>query len=114
MPSAQMHEVGHNMNFRHSGDSSVEYGDKSCLMGYSYFYDDYPAMCFNGAKSWKLGWYSDGHMSIDTESSSNPSFSGSLIGINDYSKNNLSSNKMIIKIKGTRKDYYVMFNLATG
>ena len=70
-PSTQMHEVGHNLNFMHSGDSFNEYGDRSCLMGYSYSYDDYPYMCFNGAKSWELGWYSDGHVSVDTQSSSN-------------------------------------------
>jgi len=113
-PSIQMHEIGHNMNFMHSGDSDNEYGDKSCLMGFSYYYDEYPAMCFNGAKSWELGWYSDGHVSVDTQSSSNPSFSGTLIGVNDYQKDNLGVNEMIIQVNGINYDYYVMFNLATG
>ena len=33
----------------------------ACLgqMGYSYRSYDYPRMCFNPAKSWQLGWYSN-------------------------------------------------------
>ena len=44
--STQIHEVGHNLNLNHSGKGSEEYGDKSCMMGYSYDEDDIPYMCF--------------------------------------------------------------------
>merc|ERR1712151_889851 len=53
-------------------------------------------------------------VSVDTQSSSNPSFSGTLIGVNDYQKDNLGVNEMIIQVNGINYDYYVMFNLATG
>ena len=33
-PSAQMHEVGHNINFAHSGVGSNEYADGSCMVSY--------------------------------------------------------------------------------
>jgi hypothetical protein len=32
--SSQMHEVGHNLGFHHSSEGSVQYGDKTGLMGY--------------------------------------------------------------------------------
>lgn len=32
--TAQMHENGHNLGFHHSSEGSVQYGDKSCIMGY--------------------------------------------------------------------------------
>ena len=53
--SAQMHEIGHNLALAHSSHESVEYGDQSGMMGYSYASDDLPYMCFNAAKSWQLG-----------------------------------------------------------
>merc|ERR1712151_1152883 len=53
-------------------------------------------------------------VSVDTQSSSNPSFSGTLIGVNDYQKDNLGVNEIIIQVNGINYDYYVMFNLATG
>ena len=87
------------------------------MMGYSYYWDDGPSQCFNGAKSWWLGWYSDGHVTVDTESLSYPSFEGKLIGVDDYKKGKLGNDKMIIKIEGNSTlalDYYVMFNVAKG
>eukprot|EP00536_Pseudo-nitzschia_multiseries_P002942 jgi/Psemu1/301685/fgenesh1_kg.42_\ len=52
-----MHEVGHNLGLGHSGDPLDQYGDQSAMMGYSYFQDDGPAMCFNAAKNFQLEWY---------------------------------------------------------
>jgi hypothetical protein len=54
--SAQMHEIGHNMNLMHAGQGTLEYGDQSGMMGYSYSQNDAPKMCFNAAKSSDLGW----------------------------------------------------------
>jgi hypothetical protein len=51
-----MHEVGHNINLAHSGEGTAEYADQTGMMGYSYSEDEGPAMCFNNAKMWQLGW----------------------------------------------------------
>jgi hypothetical protein len=65
------HEVGHNMGLTHSADNTdanVEYGDRTGMMGISYFIDDGPSrakMCFNPAKSYTLEWYSDKNLDID-------------------------------------------------
>ena len=107
-----MHEISHNLNLKHSSDSLDVYGDQSCLMGYSYSDDDDPAMCFNGHKSWELGWYNKGHVLIDGRSKS--FFRGKLIGVNNYKPGKLRKKKIIIKIYVVGDDYYVMFNLATG
>ncbi|GMI41083.1 hypothetical protein TeGR_g14336 [Tetraparma gracilis] len=55
--STQMHEVMHNYGVKHSGEAGNEYGDQSGTMGYSYMIDEGPLMCFNGAKSYYLDWY---------------------------------------------------------
>ena len=79
--SAQVHEIGHNLNLAHSNENGT-YKDQSCMvsvlmtklkhyfyefftsvfsfpsfssciqMGYSYSSSDTPLMCFNAAKSW--------------------------------------------------------------
>jgi hypothetical protein len=42
--SAQMHEIGHNLDFGHSNEGTEEYDDTSGMMGYSYNEDEGPAM----------------------------------------------------------------------
>merc|ERR1712228_1043655 len=54
-----VHELGHNLGLTHSGFEGRTYADHSCLMGNPSFGDDGPAVCFNGPKSWELGWYAD-------------------------------------------------------
>jgi hypothetical protein len=44
-------QLGHNLNYAHSNEAGT-YNDQTDMMGYSYFSDDGPIMCFNGAKSW--------------------------------------------------------------
>jgi len=39
-----MHEIGHNLGFRHSGEGAEGYGDRSGIMGYSYYEDEGPVM----------------------------------------------------------------------
>jgi len=52
-----MHEVGHNIGFGHSGiPGGDQYGDKSCMMGCC---AGAQQMCFNAAKSWYTGWYTE-------------------------------------------------------
>ena len=53
--SAQLHEVGHNLNLAHAGENGEEYGDKTGVMGSSYSWDDM-SMCFNAPNMFQLGW----------------------------------------------------------
>jgi hypothetical protein len=56
--SAQMHEVGHNLDLAHSGVDKDEYADQTGFMGYASGLDD-ERMCFNQEKNYQLGWCSD-------------------------------------------------------
>jgi hypothetical protein len=79
--------------------------------------DDKPQMCFNGAKSWWLGWYSDpgkeGHVTISSES-----WEGKLVGIDDYVNNKFVNGEhhVIARIDrpSSDDDLYVMFNRMKG
>jgi len=121
-PSAQIHEIGHNMGLLHSAEAHQEYGDKSCLMGHSFKDLETPKMCFNGAKSWILGWYEDGSVSVEL-SEHDQSWSGDLVGITDY--NSTSNGYVIVEIvtgnadidsKGleTTNNTYLIFNKKEG
>jgi hypothetical protein len=81
-------------------------------MGYSYGDSD-TKMCFNGAKSWELGWYADKrHVEIDV-STTIRSYSGKLVPILDDPEE--SGDPMIIKVEtGLDEDYYIAFNRASG
>ena len=41
-PSGQVHELGHNLNFGHSGENGGTYEDQTGMMGYSYSQDEGP------------------------------------------------------------------------
>ena len=70
-------------------------------------------MCFNGAKSWQLGWYADKrHAEIDV-STTTRSYFGRLVPILDDPEK--SGDPMIIKVKtGPNTDYFIIFNRASG
>jgi len=71
-------------------------------------------MCFNAAKSWQLGWYSEKTYTIQPLSSNPPSNSGTyyvgkLHGVVDYREE--SSAKVLIKLnRASGADYYISFN----
>mmetsp|Transcript_33264 Transcript_33264/g.80431 ORF Transcript_33264/g.80431 Transcript_33264/m.80431 type:complete len:935 (-) Transcript_33264:141-2945(-) len=115
-PSVQMHEIGHNVGLSHSADTTdanVQYGDRTGMMGISYYVDDGPArakMCFNPAKSYALGWYSDKNLDIDA---STPPFCGTLVGVSNY-PTIAGDEKVVLKIPDTSIDYYVGYNHAVG
>ena len=79
------------------------------LQGYSYSKDESPKMCFNGPKSWQLGWYSDYHVDLSTN---NYNWSGDLVGFAEKDNTNM----MIIRIQDATKntDTYVHFNHQIG
>merc|ERR1712071_377615 len=86
-PSVQMHEIGHNIRLYHAYENGVEYEDRSGLMGNSYSSEfESPHMCYNGGKSWLLGWYEDKSISVKLDESNNYSWSGNLVGVTDYER----------------------------
>jgi len=111
--SSQMHEVGHNIGLHHSGEyvgdsSTLEYGDQSDMMGFSYKSDDNPRMCFNPAKNWQLGWYSDGPggertLELVPSEITNTPQQYTINGVVDY---DTGSGLIVIKIG----DFYVGYN----
>eukprot|EP00526_Cylindrotheca_closterium_P008237 CAMPEP_0113609012 /NCGR_PEP_ID=MMETSP0017_2-20120614/4244_1 /TAXON_ID=2856 /ORGANISM="Cylindrotheca closterium" /LENGTH=819 /DNA_ID=CAMNT_0000517761 /DNA_START=189 /DNA_END=2648 /DNA_ORIENTATION=+ /assembly_acc=CAM_ASM_000147 len=109
--STQIHEIGHNLNLNHSGRGTSEYGDKSCMMGYSYDEDDIPYMCFNAAKSWQLGWYSDKAYAVKPSPSGKHEFTVELGGIADYGTTNKN---VLIKIEQEQSTwaYFINYNLG--
>jgi len=76
-PSSQMHEIGHNIRLAHSNEGGNSYQDQTGMMGFSYNSDEGPRMCFNGAKSAQLGWYSNKQITLQA----GEDFTGSLTGI---------------------------------
>jgi hypothetical protein len=62
-------------------------------------------MCFNGAKSWQLGWYSSKHVELLNFNTPGR--------IADYG-NNLSKNVLIKLEAGSILDYLINFNCQTG
>jgi len=88
--SAPMHEVGHSLGLHHSGEydgnsADQEYGDQVGYMGFSFRFDDTPLMCFNPAKNWQLGWYSDKHVDVNPDELFNDSPTNyTLNGVVDY------------------------------
>ena len=88
-------------------------------MGYSYGQDDVPLMCFNGPKTFQLGWFPSHY---ETLVFPNFSWSGGLYHSLDQSSIP-PTGKMVIKIPGfvtssgtstEYLDYYVSFNRANG
>jgi len=109
-----MHEIGHNFDHLHSGENNASYGDETCMLGAHVYADDSPRSCFNGAKSWWFGWYSDRHIQV-TPTSSN--FLGKLLSIHDYlnDETNANDQKTIIRVTGSSEtDLYIMYNRAEG
>jgi len=63
--SAQVHEIGHNLGLGHAGEGTERYGDQTGTMGYSVSPNDGPMACYNGPKTWQLGWTSDRNAEIE-------------------------------------------------
>lgn len=78
------------------------------MMGAHIYQDDAPKMCFNGAKSWYLGWYQNRHVSINPN---NP-WHGKLVGIQDYLDDQTSrgAHFLVAKIG----NLFVMYNRMEG
>jgi hypothetical protein len=112
--SAQLHEVGHNLNFGHAGEGSEEYGDKSGMMGYSYSQNDSPVMCFNAAKSWQSGWFADKSLTIDPNNDAGTCFSGQLYGQDSYASSPADATVLIQLQSTSGSNYHIGFNGKQG
>ena len=104
---------GHNLGLYHANEI-VEYADQSGLMGFGYpNEDDSPAMCFNGAKSWQLGWYNTSHVELSLTTGS--TWTGDLFGVVDFDPSLTAGQNVIVRFGFSQGlYYYVMFNLAEG
>jgi hypothetical protein len=100
-----MHEVGHNLGLGHSNEGAEEYGDESCIMGGG-FSETGALICYNGAKSWQLGWYASRNHIYNV---ADGTWNGRLVGLVDYANGNDITSKVILKLPSSI-DYYVMFN----
>lgn len=109
-PITQVHEVGHNFGMRHSGKNGVSYADDTDGMGNKGIWSDIGSqMCFNGAKTWYFGWYSEYHKYVNPE---NWAFKGDLAPVTDVSRFT-SSHDMVLQLKsGTQAVLFVIFNRA--
>ena len=106
--SVLMHEVGHNLDMSHSSENGEEYGDEACIMGGG-FSETGPLTCYNGAKSWQMGWYNSRSYDYNFE---NGIWKGRLIGQVDYSNPNDVTSKVVLKLNSPDSidSYFVMFN----
>jgi len=66
-PFVGMHMIGHNLFLFESLESGLTTGDPSCVMGRGFDREDrtFGKMCFNAAKTFNTGWYSDYHRMVN-------------------------------------------------
>lgn len=106
--SATIHEIGHTLGLTHANQNGEKYGDKTGYMAAGYRSQTHPRRCFNGIKSWQLGWYKTRHHWIDPLASGDQLIK--LAPIVDFDKTT-ADEAVIISI---RDEFYVTFNRAKG
>mmetsp|Transcript_28792 Transcript_28792/g.40481 ORF Transcript_28792/g.40481 Transcript_28792/m.40481 type:complete len:590 (-) Transcript_28792:1954-3723(-) len=115
--TTKMHEIGHNMGLIHSGEGDCPrcgHADYSGLMGQVYPEADGPIMCFNGPKSWQLGWYKAKHVSVNPLEQD---WEGQIVGIADYGAILNSPNyHVIVELPSPKRNlaYYISLNRKAG
>lgn len=112
-PTAQAHEVGHNLGLLHAGVGSNEYADQTGNMSYSHDNGEGPKRCFNAAKSSQLGWYADKELTIAEGTST----TYTLIGAVDYPE---ASGQQAVLLQAKHPDpevehsIHIAYNVAKG
>lgn len=102
-----MHEVGHNMFLRHSGDYKNQYADITGQMGFaSRWSGNGPERCYNAAKHYNLGWFEDRTVCVD-DVIGHIHWGGRLATFVDY---NLTSPEEFVIIR--IGDIYMQYNRA--
>ena len=81
-------------------------------MGYSYNEDDTPKQCFNPAKSYELGWYSD--KVVEWNPLSQGTWVGTIVGVSDYGNKQIANSKVVVRIDRGGNDLYLGYNREKG
>jgi hypothetical protein len=125
----QMYGIGRNLGFEDSKGYDDHQTDHTCVMGkpLDAGNSNVEKMCFNPAKNFQSGWYTDKTIIIDNLSCMSPPLNQevTIVGIADYG-NNPQERKVLIKFKDgahdvikkhsedNDNDYFVGFNRAIG
>eukprot|EP00984_Skeletonema_dohrnii_P006533 scaffold2348_cov76-Skeletonema_dohrnii-CCMP3373.AAC.3 len=85
-------------------------------MGYSYNNESTPRMCFNAAKNFQLGWYSDKTITVTPSAATQEEacFAGNLYGTAFYGDAFAQTVGIKVNDSGSSTDVYIMFNAKTG
>jgi len=117
-PTVQTHELGHNFLHSHSGKGTNEYGDGTCIMSYFGSASDIGTQyCFNGAKTYYFGWFSE-HQSDVFLSSSNILAPFTLVGVEAIRNDIIQKNHLVVvrvhADEFLKEDLFIMFNRKEG
>ena len=108
----QMHEIGHNLGFDHSGVEGDDYGDRVGVMGSSSG-PTQDRMCFNPHKNFFLPWYTDQNNSTDPlDGDGTRDFL--LNGVANYGDDPLATISLRLQTPSSPYDYFVGFNRKSG
>jgi len=114
----QVHELGHNLGFAHSGTSlqqGRQYDDGTCHMSNEGgFKDESRKFCFNAAKYHYSNWFPEFTTSVSPATSS---FKGDLVGIDDVVNNRANSQNqdLVVKVHGRGETHlFMMYNRRKG
>jgi len=109
-----IYEIGHNFGHHHSGQGNHVYGDETGIMGRQVYKNESPRACFNAAKSWWFGWYSDRHVEVTPTSGS---MVLNMLSIDDYLNDHVTSDEQYTVahiVEANEEDLFVMYNRAEG
>lgn len=132
---ALIHELGHNLNFHHSGIGMLEYGDMSDYMGgleaakspkeksrREFFKVErasettpidgagYPRKAFNGHKHWTSGWFQDRASEVHP-SISDDIIQRRIVSFVEYSNPNMLRDDLVLLKCGS---LFIQYNRAKG
>ncbi|CAB9504012.1 expressed unknown protein [Seminavis robusta] len=118
--SALAHELGHNWNLNHAGESGQAYGDLTGMLGFGVKTGDYPRSCFNAQKNWFLRWYEDRSRALvvepsptDSSATSTLPWTGDMVAFVDYSAAHVAQPVVLqISSDNSQKRLYCQFNRA--
>ncbi len=120
-PATQMHEIGHNLGMKHSGNDTDsgfdQYADGSGYMAnMAVWSEEGNQMCFNAAKTWFFGWYHEQHETIEPTLNE---MSFELVALDDIKEDRQGAvNKtsiLEIQASGSQStNLYVVYNRAKG
>mmetsp|Transcript_14997 Transcript_14997/g.32109 ORF Transcript_14997/g.32109 Transcript_14997/m.32109 type:complete len:758 (+) Transcript_14997:171-2444(+) len=115
--SAQMHEIGHNLNLANSGqDGESLTSDNTGFMGFTPRMGD-TYMCFNPAKNYQLGWYNEKVQDYNPLAHKDAVRTFTMNGVSDYRRTIKDESKTIVvrlEMPDMIQDYYIGYNRATG